>query len=676
MDLQALRALAVGAVLVNHVWPSRMTGGYVGVDVFFVISGFLITSHLLRELMRSATVKLTQFYARRIRRLLPAALLVLVISAVLVWLWLPYSRWDRNAWEIASSAFYVENWFLVSQSTNYSELNAVASVAQHYWSLSVEEQFYLIWPVFLLGLFWLATRRAKHVDPEQATRTLTIGMIGLGVASLGLGLWWTAQHPASAYFATPVRCWEFAIGGLLALVARRIPDRRPTVVMNLGAIAGFGLVIVTCFLYDHATPFPGWHALIPAVGTGLVILGGSGASDQLWHSHLTSLKPIQWLGDVSYSLYLWHWPLIVLAPFALSRPLERWDKVAIALVAVALAGLTKYFVEDPGRKLAWLSAKTWRTYVSMLVAMALVAACSVVLSQQAKARSNRLPSDIPSGCLGPNAMVPGADCPDRFGPPEDPVMTDDTNAYWTVPPGCTKVDEGVRGLECDYSGGADNPTHVWLFGDSHGQQWQYALVELATKNQWKLSLGFIGACPGADVTYIDYRGDPVTPERQAECRDWHEKVRAGILQLRPDMVFTSFFARAQHVDDGTGRSQMDQYVEGITEYWQPIIDAGITLYAIGDPPLNREVRDPDCLLLNENDPMVCAASRAEAQPPDPLLAAAEATNGSVTGIDLTEFFCDENNCYASIGQIPIYYDPDHLNRQYAELLAPYLESRL
>ncbi len=354
-DIQALRALAVGVVIVNHIWPSRLTGGYVGVDVFFVISGFLITTHLLKELQGGGRIRLIRFYARRMRRLLPAALLVLAVSAVLVWRFLPYPRWEREGQEILSSAFYVENWFLAARSVNYSALNDAASVAQHYWSLSVEEQFYLVWPLLLWGV-WKMTRGRVKMQ--------VIGIALVIVVSLSGCVWYTMADPAPAYFVTPARFWEFGLGGLLALLGltsakHRLISQPTQVIWQILAIAGFGLIAWSAMTYSHVTAFPGWAALVPAVGTALVIHGGTVVTDT-WHGVITSFKPIQYAGDISYSLYLWHWPLICLAPFVLERTPERWDKVAIFALSVVLAGLCKRFVEDPGRRWNWLQVRNRR----------------------------------------------------------------------------------------------------------------------------------------------------------------------------------------------------------------------------------------------------------------------------------------------------------------------------
>ncbi|MCL2735392.1 MAG: acyltransferase [Propionibacteriaceae bacterium] len=681
-DIQGLRALAVTAVLVNHVWPAQLPGGYVGVDVFFVVSGFLITSHLLKELTRSDRIDLRQFYARRIRRLLPAAFLVLIVSGVMVRLVLQYPRWVRNGAEIAASALYVENWFLAARSVNYSALNDAASVSQHYWSLSVEEQFYLLWPVLLLALWWLARKTSL-----SRIGTTVAGMAVVVVGSMGLSVWWTAWNPASAYFATPVRFWEFGLGALLALVMVVVAasTRRSgpaEVLCQLLAIIGFAMVVWSAWSYSAVTAFPGWRALVPALGTALVILTG-GLGTTMWHSVVTSLRPVQYVGDISYSLYLWHWPIVVLAPFVLGKTVGPWDKVGIALLAVVLAGLTKAFVEDPCRRLPWLQERSRRTYVSMLAGMALIGvACSALVVNERMIESApvvNLSADTVPTCVGPYALLDADQCPDVVGPSDDPIMTESANAYWAVPddPQCSDVTRvlGRTDRVCDYSTGAD-PVKVLLIGDSHAQQWQYAILPLAKKYQWNLVMTYDGACPTVDSGYVGYRGTPATADKVTECTTWREAERDYAAQDGTSIVFISFFGREEQIDDGTGRPQMDQYVDGLTSYAQPFLASGADVYVLGDPPMNSAVRDPDCVILHQRDPAFCAVPRDIAQPPDPMLEAADASQGTIVGIDTTDLFCDQARCYAVVGGVTVYYDADHLNRQYVALLSPAIEDQL
>ncbi|WP_191905651.1 acyltransferase family protein [Microbacterium caowuchunii] len=670
-DIQALRALAIGAVLVNHLWPTRLPGGYVGVDVFFVISGFLITSHLFGEVARTGRVRLGAFYARRIRRLLPAALLVLSASAVLVALFLPYPRWERNAMEIAASAAYVENWFLASMSVNYSALNDSASVAQHYWSLSVEEQFYLIWPVLMLAAVFLGARFSRA---SSARRRVLVALVIVGVLSFASSLLFTDASPNQAYFVTFTRAWEFAAGALVALTTHRLVLSRGWA--NATTALGSAAILVVLFAFDDQTPFPGAAALVPVIATAAII--AAGRTDRLWHTPLTASAPVQWLGGVSYSLYLWHWPLIVIAPFVVMAEASTAMKIGILVVSLLLAWGTKTLVEDPGQRWRMWSMSVRRAVGGMIAGIAIVAVAAGGLwaGSSAQASADSLAAPLPTGsCVGPDAMLDPATCGDRFGPAESVVMTR-KNEYFATPPECgPHLDILAYGdkrttVECDFSGGAVDATEVWLVGDSHAQQWQGAILDIARENGWKLTTSYYGGCPAADVAFRGFR----TEWGQADidgCIRWSRDLSDAIVAAGPALVFTSMAARHHLVDDGSGRSHADQMADGLVADWTRWTESGTEVVVIADSPFNGEVRDPDCVLLHAADPVACAVPRSEAQPADPLvLAVGRADDPRIRSVDLTDRFCDGELCYAVIGGVPVYYDADHLNLQYVRMLAP------
>ena len=674
-DIQALRALAIALVVLNHLWPSRLTGGYVGVDVFFVISGFLITGHLFRELATTGRIRLGQFYARRIRRLLPAAIVVLVASGILVALYLPYPTWERNSAELAASAGYVENWLLAALSVNYSALNDAASVAQHYWSLSVEEQFYLLWPVLMLGGLWLIERlRLPRRSPRRAAFAV---LAVIALSSFAASILYTMSSPQQAYFATFTRAWEFALGGLIALAGHRLrPGRTLAVVLSA---AGFASIIVAAVWFGADTPFPGAAALLPVVGTAAIILSGGG-DHATWHSPITSSAPVQWTGDISYSLYLWHWPLIVITPFVLGSETTTVSKLGVLMLAVALAALTKKLVEDPGRRASIWVGSVRRSLVGMGIGMLAVAVVAASLfagySEQEAAESPD--AALPTGaCAGPAAMVDTAACPEAFGPPGSAVMTRKNSPFFS-PSECAPLSDMTFGGRvttrvCDFSGDRSDATEVWVAGDSHAEQWQGAIFEIAAERGWRVTISLFGGCPPADVAFVGFR-TPAGPAEVEDCEAWSREVSRRIVAERPAMVLTSMASRLQLVDDGSGRPPADQFVDGLVRDWTAWADAGVDVYAIADAPLNGEVRSPDCVALNVEDPLACARPRAEAQPPDPLvIAAAQINRPEVKVIDLTPNFCDERLCYAVIGGEPVYYDADHLNLRYTRMLAPQID---
>ncbi|MEV0675064.1 acyltransferase family protein [Actinosynnema sp. NPDC050436] len=675
-DIQALRTIAVMAVVLNHIWPTWLTGGYVGVDVFFVISGFLISSHLDREIVRTGRVRLGRFYARRVRRLLPAAFLVLGVSLAAAYVLLPYPRWETNAHEALAAALYAENWLLAVNSVDYSAFTAVASLAQHYWSLSVEEQFYLLWPLLLVLLFKIRRRTAQ-----------VVGICAVGVASLAFCVYFTEVAKSQAYFVTPARVWEFAIGALIAFGGAKLA--LPRVTAGLAALAGLVLIVGSAVLFDHHTAFPGYLALVPTVGTALVILAGTGGGRQ-WHTPVSASAPVQFLGDISYSLYLWHWPLIVLAPFALADTLVEGrmtlvHQVGVLVVAVVLAWLSKVLVEDRG--IAWrpLADSTRNTFVAMvagIVAIGLVAGTLLWTFDRHVAQAAREQAQqVETECHGAGALVPGRQCADPFGPARI-AQLGPANAPWGAGADwCTAVDRHKVGDRqttsvCDFSGGAADPTSVWLVGDSHGEQWQAPLLDLARERKWRVTMSLLGGCPFAKIPFVGYQGVE-SPEDAERCQDWVAEVSAEIGRTKPDTVFMSFYARQQLARDASGRTQAQYYRDGLEPFWEQWTGAGAKVVVLGDPPLNGEVRALDCVGLNPRNPAACAVDRNRAQPADPLAEAARATRtAGVTYVDTTDYFCDDRKCYGVVGGVVVYFDANHLNREFSRTLRPVIAEAL
>ena len=668
-DIQALRAVAILAVVVNHLWPNRLPGGYIGVDVFFVISGFLITGHLIRDAAAHGSLALGSFYARRVRRLLPAALLVLLVSAVATFALLPFPRWSRAGAEIIASAGYVENWFLSAMSVDYSALNDGATVAQHYWSLSVEEQFYLVWPLLLLAAWWLAARLRWSLQGTTAVTLSAIVVVGLVVSIVA-----TVGITNQAYFVTYTRVWEFGVGGLLSLASVRVRRRS---VANPLALLGFAAIAGAAVAFGPTTPFPGPWALVPVLGTAAVIAAGT-TTQRLWHSPLTSLRSVQWLGNVSYSLYLWHWPLIVLMPFVVGGSLSTAMKAATLLVALVLAWLTYRFVERPGQRWRLITASNQRTFVAMIggIAAVMLAGGGLVWAGNVRAAADVPPENVTmAACVGPQAMTTPESCDDRFGPATETIMGP-RNSYFHVPEECIAQPDllpfGSRTatVSCDFSAGEEDPTRVWLVGDSHAQQWQGAVFDLARENNWYVLTSFGGGCPVIDAPFVGFREPAAIADRMV-CRDWASAVRKAVLEKAPDVVLTSSAARVQLIDDGTDRPQSVQFADGLLRTWHQWSAAGVEVVALGGVPFNGEVRSPDCVVTNPSDPLVCAVPREKAQPEDPYIAAAaQTTDPRIRAFDADPYFCDTGFCYAVIGGVTVYYDADHLNLDYVRRLAP------
>ncbi|MDQ0709383.1 peptidoglycan/LPS O-acetylase OafA/YrhL [Arthrobacter woluwensis] len=690
-DIQALRALAVAAVVVNHLWPAALPGGYVGVDIFFVISGFLITRHLVGELRGTGRVRFAAFYARRMRRLLPAALLVSVVGLVASWFILPYSRWLDVAWETLAASFYGENWMLAAKSIDYSADHELATPVQHYWSLSVEEQFYLIWPLLLAGAFLLALRLRK-----QPLRLLSLVMGVVFAASLAYSVYFTATSKNEAYFVTTTRAWEFALGGLLAIVTfalsgrgARAHDAEPPAAAQrwMGALgfAGVAALVYSLATFSTETDFPGFMALIPVLGTGAIVLSGSvlGRSALPW----VGFRPVQFLGDISYSLYLWHWPLIILAMPLLGRELGNREKVVIAVLAIILAFLTKRYVEDPGRTRLFRNRKARVTILAGFGTMAVAGALSVAMvfsaGQAEKMEQEQLAQLAKSPCYGAASLLKGSSCPNKYGPPDAQNIGKAESPYFAVP-GCRGaadplVVQGVSYLqECDFSQGKADAKDVWFIGDSHAEQWKSVFFDLARKQQWKVRMSLAGGCSLADVRRVAFMDAPrLDATSQRKCLDWSRQVSDRIMKQRPELVVASTFSAKETIDDGTGRDQLSQYHSSTERRIAKWAQNGTRVIIVRDPPLTLGKSTPTCVLNNKGNALACATERAKALVADPTAQAAEKLQvRNLKVLDMTDQFCDDSRCYAVTGGLFVYFDNNHLTRSYVESLAPVFERRL
>lgn len=699
-DIQALRAIAVLLVVINHLWPDRLPGGYVGVDVFFVISGFLITAHLLGEIRRTDRISLPQFYARRARRLLPAALIVGLVTLVATLVWLPAERWARIARELFASAAYFENWMLTVSSVNYSDRGQAATPAQHYWSLSVEEQFYLLWPLTLLLLGWLL---ARGISGRIATRTgMLISSIALLAAcSLLFSVWQTGSNPAAAYFNTFGRVWEFMLGALVAVCAPAIAAwfaRRPgnalLTVRGIAQLLGYAAILGSALWFTEATPFPGWWALLPTLGTALVIVAGSELPRWI-PARLASWRPVQFLGGISYSLYLWHWPLIVIAPFALAREIHTIDRLALLGISILLAALTKRFIEDPGRTRLFAGARPRRTLLATVASVALIgvlAGGTVWAAGEQEARDrDRIAAEQGSGCFGAEALDPEQNCAEPFGPALFPAGGEGEAPWSAAAPECVLApderqlfaDGKPSYVECEFdqgdaaTGAAQEPYRVWLVGDSHAEHWKAAVNEIGRGNNWDVRYTMQGGCPSVATPLVRAFGAETDQTKRDACTSWITEVAGRIVADAPDLVLVSNFASGEEIDDGSGRSQPEQLAAAMADTLVAWADTGARVVVIRDVPTAGTALGPDCVSQRGETAGACVAPATEVLPPDPQVEAVRLlADPRITAIDLTERFCLDGVCSGVVGSLPVFYDTDHVAASYARSLAPYLSSKI
>jgi len=665
--VQGLRAIAVLCVVLYHFWPARFPGGYIGVDIFFVISGFLITSHLMRELTATGGVRLGQFWARRARRLLPASLLVLVFCAFVAMspYLTPTSALPGEVREILASTFYVENWYLALNSADYLGHSGDPTTVQHYWSLSLEEQFYVMWPLLMLLAAWIAVKWFGGARRRAVIVTLAV----VTVVSFVFCVIFTITDPAPAYFVTFGRMWQFGVGALVALVPL-LRVRNPVGSFVLGWAGILTLVYVT-FSFDGQTPFPGYMAALPTLGAAAVIAASH--AGRWWHpTRVLAIRPAQFVGDISYSLYLWHWPLIIIAPSVPFWGLTIYHRVALLALCFVLAWLTKRFVEDPARGWKVLTSRParvtlWSSLAAMLV-VAVVAGTAWAVNAPAyragSAAIEQLRADPPE-CFGAASVL-------------DPACSDVDFGDTILPaPGFAGIDRpadeqcfvqltDARPVSCTFGSEDPDAPRVALIGDSHAYQLLSTFQAMAEENGWQLVTWFKGACPW-NTTPLSTPG-----AFGAACTEWRDRVRGALTDADLDAVFTAAIATTPYSSAGFD-SAHDAAVVGYREAWGEVLDRGIPVVTVVDNP------------VWETDPNKCLRTRAAAEcdgarsslmvAEDPLRDAASGVAG-VTLLDFTDVFCNASACSPVVGGANVYRDQDHLTVSFADTLAPWYTEAL
>lgn len=637
-EIQGLRGIAVALVVVFHIWPQALPGGYVGVDVFFVISGYLITGLLARMAARDDRISLVAFYSRRIRRLLPAALLVLFATLIGTLFFLSRSRWEETAIQVAASALYVQNWRLAMLAVDYLGAEQAASPVQHYWSLSIEEQFYIVWPLLMAAAVWMARRFGQ---PLRAILLVALGLI-LAV-SLAVSVLISRSDPAQAYFVTHTRLWELALGGLLALGIHRFEAGLP--LRAAMAAAGVGAIMVAAFCFSAATPFPGAYALLPTLGTVLVIAAGD---IRMGRFRGLDVAVLGYIGDRSYSIYLWHWPLITF--YAVHHPtiglIEGFGLIAVTLL---ISHLSYRHVEQryryPQAKLEWKPL----TYGSaaICVCVALAGGLGYFLSRQPVDTTLIGTPNYP----GPAALLAKAFVPDGVEPlPPLGQLGRDVPVVYRLK--CHQEQESTEPVGC-MLGDPNGTATIVVTGDSHAAQWIPAVDKIARDRKWKLVTFTKAACPMSRITLSD-GGKPYSA-----CAQWRENVIVEIGKLKPGIIITS--------QSNYGSIAPEVMMDGLRSVWRELAGEGARIVTIRNTPFSKF--DPgDCLAV---DPKKCVNPRADVERAD-IFALAAATMKNVTVVDMNDGLCSNDSCPAMVGNIIVWRDYHHITASYALALAPYL----
>jgi peptidoglycan/LPS O-acetylase OafA/YrhL len=686
-DVEGLRAIAVVLVLLYHAGLPGLPGGFIGVDVFFVISGFLITGLLVAELEKRNTISLTRFYARRAKRLLPAAAVVLVTTTFLVWAFTPRHRWDATGGDIMAAALYMVNWRFADRSVDYLAEGIAPSPVQHYWSLAVEEQFYFIWPLLMLVAALVGRRLGR---PRLA---IGAALAAVAIPSFAYSIHYTSTSPQAAFFVSTTRMWELAVGAGVAvgaLLLQRVP-KGVALVLGWGGVA---TIVTSAVLLSNEVSWPGSAAALPVLGTAAVLAGGFTAGSRGPIAVLGTL-PFRWVGGLSYSLYLWHWPLLVVA-----RDFFNGLSLGGALLIVALsfvpAWLTQRLVENPLRfsprvsRSPRLALGLGANFTAVGAAAGLVLVLAVgattpagpdrteplgaaTLASSAGRAAAAVPADIVEGGITPDPAVANEDVPDIYDL------------------GCQQDRKSAEPVRCQFGPATtSNPTTIAVVGDSKAGQWLPALQLLANANHWRVVTYTKSSCPLVDAqTFVD--GEPYT-----SCREWG----ANVLNLltgpeKPDFVLTS--QNPGRAVGKNGKASFEAMQDALASTWKRLGDAGIQVLVLADNPHpDQEVWQ--CASENTQQLSKCAFDRSvgvqgsaaalqraavkqaggrtlelDGVQPDLEKAAGDL---KPVYLDLVDSICPAARCVPVIGHVLVYRQGAHLTATYVTTLAPRLGALL
>lgn len=716
-DVEGLRAVAVLLVMLYHAGLALPRGGFIGVDVFFVVSGFVITAGLLRELDSTGRISLMTFYGRRAKRLLPAAGVVLVVTALMSWWMVSRVQWRTIGGDILGSGAYVVNWVFSARSVDYLAEDVEPSPVLHFWSLAVEEQFYLIWPVLLI---FLSVLTAQWTWRGSTRATLALGTFAvLVLPSFLFALWMSSARPQEAFFITPTRLWELGIGALVAIGAatwRRLPVR-PAVWL---AWIGLAAILVSAVVADSGSTWPAPGALLPTLGTAAVIIAGFSARRQ-GVPVLLGMPIMVQIGALSYSLYLWHWPLLRFATWQWGE-LAAWQGLLVVVFSALPAWLSYRWVEQPIRKSRRIAAspRLALTVGMNFTVVSIVAGLVLTMGARPAAQAGDPETLLDPGELGAGQLIDPTGAPPTSRPTTDPdATTDPTSApdptsdpeataeptqgpqptdqeppepsgpvpptlqdassdpfFDTITPDpLVAVDDlpSTYGQDCQTNvqqaevrrcdgGDPDGSVTVALVGDSKIAQWVPAFEAMAEDNGWVLHSYVKSGCPYADAT-VEIENDAYE-----SCDQWNVDLRERLTGTdRPDVLVVSG-VRGQAMD-GDGGSSRQALIEGYRRAWQELIEEGTLVLALSDSP-RPEYSAPvyECVAEHGNG-SECTWDYEQSSGSQALEGAAADLPGAHY-IDMDPWICPEGTCLGVYRSVLTYRQGSHLTATFTLVLAP------
>lgn len=686
-DIQGLRALAVGLVVLDHTL-GRPVGGFVGVDVFFVISGFLITGLLIREHTATGRISAVTFYRRRARRILPMSTLVLAatVAASAALYFAPRLAEIRT--DAVWALLFCANWRFLAVGVDYFGSAGSPSPLQHYWSLAVEEQYYFVWPWLLalsLGVISRVARERRRLLGGLAVAAALVGF-------LGLSLYESGSAPMTAYFSTASRAWELLVGSALALVTPRLV-RLPTGVRGILGWSGLAAVVVSAFAVRSDSAFPAPAGLLPVLGTAAVIAAGSGGAGP-------TLGPLtnpasRYLGSISYSLYLWHWPAIILLPVAIGSD-RTWVRVLAAVLAVGLSVLSHHLVEEPVRRSRWLErrsaapAATTRPRRSNRTPwLPIAAGCLlVVVGVGGAAAAGQRPADsiaAPATAAPPAEAGPAGDLataverathattwPATTTPPLEGVTAD--RAPQLTDPLCVN-DWGTVHQHCTYGDAAGRRTAV-LLGDSNAISWLPALEVGLGGAGWRIESYGKWGCPAEEVRVLS--GERGRYDACDEHRAW---AIGQLAALDPDLVILgSAQGYLPSLASGKVGAEADaEWSAGLVRTIRAVAPYTRQVVVLESPPYGKEL--PQCATRG-SVPADCLSQVADiwyrtTDAERAGVATARAAGLPVTYVATESWFCTSAGvCPAVVDGLVVRGDTNHISATYAGHVEPALTAAL
>jgi peptidoglycan/LPS O-acetylase OafA/YrhL len=653
-DIEGLRAIAILVVVLDH-FGLAVHGGYIGVDVFYVISGFLITSHLFGELSGSGRISLTRFYARRVRRILPAATVVIIATLLAAWAWVPPLEIHSEGLDAITAALFCINYRIAETGANYFA-NTSPSPFQQYWSLAIEEQFYALWPMLLLAITW-PTRRV--LSSRRAVSTFLIIVIA---GSVYFSVTLTETSPSWAYFGLQTRAWELAVGALVAVNAERLSRALRRVAGPLSWV-GFAAIIGAALHYTGTTSYPGIAVTLPVIGAALVIAAGL-AAPRRGAETILGLGPFQYVGRISYSWYLWHWPVLIFLPAFLGHGATTGETVLALVGSFVLASASYTLVEQPFRRAQNLVLHPRRGLLLgvVLIGVSLLCAIAVMTLAVVPAATGTPTRQTDSVARNVELATQLRLLPANLSPPLAAVPSDS--------PFTCLADSHMASIVTCTLGDVRATRTVAVFGDSHAWQWIRPLAVIAAKRGWKLVTYTKGACP-IDVDNFTslsnfYNFPTYTANFGSYCERWRNDAFARLSKLRPAVVIMSSltypFATPKALDETIARLKAD----GSKVVW------------FEDTPFPGGTAIPACLSEHPTDIRLCSFSLVDGLDypnlRNALLQSANRAGAEV--VDTVPWLCTATVCPPVISGTVAYLDNSHISNAYALKLTDELSTAL